>query len=111
MGAFIQVVTTIDSRDAAERIARLLIEERLAVCVQIEGPMTSIYRWQGRVEESKEWRLTAKSRAGLFEAIVTAVRSVHSYEVPEIIATMIDRVDEAYSQWLEEEIRPEGDSR
>lgn len=103
MGTFIQVVTTIDSREAAEQMARLLVDKRLAACVQIDGPITSIYHWQGQVEEAKEWRLTAKSRAALFEEIVAAIREMHSYDVPEIVATQIDFLDEAYRQWLEEE--------
>ena len=109
MGTFIQVVTTIDSREAAERMARLLVDKRLAACVQIDGPITSIYRWRGQVEESQEWRLTAKSRTGLFKTIVAVIRGIHSYEVPEIVAMAIERIDEAYEQWLDEEIRPAGD--
>lgn len=108
MGTFIQVVTTTDTREAVERIARLLVLERLAACVQIDGPMTSIYRWQGQMEETPEWRLTAKSRSDLFAEIVAAIRTIHAYEVPEIVATQIDFLDEAYRQWLEAETRPAG---
>ncbi|NLN61094.1 MAG: divalent-cation tolerance protein CutA [Deltaproteobacteria bacterium] len=106
MARFIQVVTTTDSRELAERIARSLVGDRLAACVQIDGPMTSIYHWRGKMEEAEEWRLTAKSRAVFFDDIAAAIRRVHSYEVPEIIATEIVGGDETYLRWLEEETRP-----
>ncbi len=108
MGTFIQVVTTTDSREAAERIARSLVHQHLAACVQIDGPLTSIYHWQGQVEEAEEWRLTVKSRTDLFEEVVSAIRGLHAYDVPEIVATQIDLLDMAYRQWLEEETSSAG---
>lgn len=103
---FMQVATTTDTREKAEEIARLLVEDGLAACVQIDGPITSIYHWQGKVEEAKEWRLTAKSRYIFFEDIAEAIRSAHTYEVPEIVATEIVRLDESYQDWLEQETIP-----
>jgi len=106
MRAYIQIVTTTDTRESAERIARFLVEKRLAACVQIDGPVTSLYRWKGRVEEATEWRCVIKSRSGLFEKVAEAVRGMHPYEVPEIVATEFDRVDESYRAWLEDETLP-----
>jgi periplasmic divalent cation tolerance protein len=103
METFIQIVTTTDTRETAERIARSLVEQRLAACVQIDGPITSVYRWQGQVEQAQEWRCVIKSRSALLAEIVGAIREIHFYEVPEIVATEIDFLDEAYRQWLVEE--------
>lgn len=111
MDTFIQVVTTTDKREAAEQIAYALVEKRLAACVQIDGPITSVYRWQGQVEEAKEWRCLIKSRSALFGDIVGAIREIHSYAVPEIVATRIDCLDEPYRHWLEVETLPEGGER
>jgi periplasmic divalent cation tolerance protein len=108
MESFIQVVTTTETREAAEQIARALVEKRLAACVQIDGPITSVYRWQGQVEQAQEWRLTAKSRADYFEEIVVAIREILSFDIPEIVATRIDFLDEPYRQWLEAETLPAG---
>lgn len=111
METFIQVVTTTETREAAEQIARTLVEKRLAACVQIDGPITSVYRWQGQVEEASEWRCVIKSRSTLFDDIVGAIREMHSYEVPEIVATQIAFLDEAYRQWLGEATLPDRGKR
>jgi periplasmic divalent cation tolerance protein len=111
MESFIQVVTTTETWEAAEHIAHTLVEKCLAACVQIDGPITSVYRWQGKVEQAQEWRCVIKSRSALFVDIVGAIREIHSYEVPEIVATQIDFLDESYRQWLEEETLPEGGER
>jgi periplasmic divalent cation tolerance protein len=100
METFIQVLTTTDKREDAERIARSLVERRLAACVQILGPMTSIYRWQGRIETAGEWLCLIKSREGLYGAIEEAIRTLHPYETPEIIALTISAGSRAYLDWL-----------
>jgi periplasmic divalent cation tolerance protein len=106
MSDFIQVVTTVASPEEASQIAGALVELRLAACVQISGPITSTYRWQGAIEVSQEWRCTAKSRRDLFEPIVAAIRSRHSYQVPEIVALPIVAGSEDYLGWLVAELRP-----
>ena len=107
MQAYIQIVTTTDTRETAMRIARFLVEKRLAACVQIDGPITSLYRWKGSVEEETEWRCVIKSRSDLFGEIRDAIRDMHPYEVPEIVATELDQVAESYRQWLEDATLPE----
>ncbi len=107
MSDFIQVVSTTETPEQAARIAKHLVAERLAACVQIEGPLTSRYHWQGRVEETREWRLTAKCRSRTFGEVAAAIRSLHPYDVPEIVATEIVYADEAYRLWLEQETRGE----
>jgi periplasmic divalent cation tolerance protein len=105
MSDYIQVITTIDSRDAAEAIARALVEERLAACVQIVGPVTSIYRWQGKIETAEEWQCWAKTRRGRYERVEAAIRRLHSYEVPEIVSMEISGGGADYLAWLDEELR------
>jgi periplasmic divalent cation tolerance protein len=104
MTEIIQVVTTTSSREDAARIGRELVERRLAACVQIEGPIGSIYHWRGVVESAEEWRLTIKSLARLFSKLETAIRELHPYETPEVMATEATGVSRAYGQWLEAEI-------
>lgn len=102
------VLTTCPSEEEAGRIARLLVEERLAACVQILPPMRSIYRWRGALEESEERLLVIKTRRGLFEDLSRRVRASHSYEVPELLAVPVVDGAEDYLAWMDAELRPEG---
>lgn len=97
------ITVSIACANAAEAatIARLLVEQRLAACVQSHA-ITSTYLWQGAIETSNEVMLTAKTLAGRFDALVIAVRAVHSYDVPEIIAQPVIHVSASYEQWLRE---------
>jgi periplasmic divalent cation tolerance protein len=104
MRRFIQVVTTTDDKAEAERIARILIDERLAACVQILGPITSTYRWAGRVETAREWLCLIKSRQDLFPFVERVIRANHHYDVPEIIALPIMATGRDYGKWLEHEL-------
>lgn len=104
MTEYIQVLTTVPSRDEADRIARTLVDRRLAACVQVLGPIESTYRWRGAVEKSQEWQCAAKSRRELYDRIERAIREVHSYEVPEIIALPIAAAGADYLKWLDEEV-------
>lgn len=100
---YLQVVTTTATKDEAEKIARALIDARLAACVQIAGPITSLYRWQGKVETSQEWQCVAKSRAELFEAVAAAIRQMHPYELPEIVAVSLAQGTPDYLRWIDEQ--------
>ncbi len=104
MGKFIQVLTTAGTRKDAETIAQTLVGKRLAACVQIVGPILSTYRWKGRMETAEEWQCLAKSREDLFGEVEKAIRAVHPYETPEIIATAISSGSEDYLQWLRGEL-------
>ncbi len=104
MTLFIQIATTTATRDEAQQIARMLIEHRLVACAQVTGPVTSVYHWQDRVEEGEEWLCTLKTRASLFEKVATAIREVHSYQCPEIVATPIMEASADYLAWLEREL-------
>jgi periplasmic divalent cation tolerance protein len=100
MEGFIQVTTTTEKRDDAGRIARALVEARLAACVQIVGPITSIYRWKGKIETAGEWLCLIKSRAEHYGAVEQAIRSLHPYETPEIVAVPITAGSRDYLDWL-----------
>jgi len=104
MSEAIQVVTTLPQLEAARQIARRLVERRLAACVQIVGPIQSIYRWQGEIESAEEWQCWAKSRRELFDAVKGAIRESHPYEVPEILAMPITTGDDDYLAWLDAQI-------
>ena len=108
MTAFLQASTAAGSRDEAERIARALVEQRLAACVQIVGPVQSIYRWQGAVERVEEWLCLIKTSRAQYAALESAIRDLHSYECPEIIATPIDAGSGPYLAWLAEQLSGDG---
>ncbi len=105
MTNYIQVVTTTENEADAMRIARTLVEQRLAACVQVSGPVTSTYRWQGKIETAAEWRCAAKSRAELYDRVEEAIRREHPYDVPEILATPIIAGSESYLGWMDEELK------
>jgi periplasmic divalent cation tolerance protein len=104
MANFIQIATTTATRDEAQQIARMLVDARLAACAQIVGPVTSTYHWHGKVEEGDEWVCTLKTREDLFAKVEMAIREVHSYQCPEIMATPIVAIGDAYLAWLEREL-------
>lgn len=105
MTEYIQVATTAGSREEAEKIATTLVQQRLAACVQISGPLTSLYRWQGKIERSEEYLCTIKSRENLFQELAGAIKAIHSYSVPEILALPILAADHDYLNWLDTELK------
>jgi len=103
MAEFIQVVTSVDSEGKAREIARKLLEERLAACVQVLGPVRSRYRWEGKLEEATEWLCLIKAKAADYERIESTIKEVHPYEVPEILAVPITAGNPDYLAWLRRE--------
>ena len=99
------VSITTSSSEEADRIAKALVQERLAACVNIVPAITSIYRWQGEVHRDSEVLLIAKSRPELFESLAARVKALHSYEVPEIIALPIVAGSKAYLNWIDESVK------
>jgi periplasmic divalent cation tolerance protein len=97
---FVVVLVTAGTADEAGRLARALVEERLAACVNVVGPIRSIYRWQGAVEEADEHLLVVKARAAGFAALEARVRTLHSYDVPEVIALPLRAGSAPYLAWL-----------
>lgn len=106
MSGAIQVLTTTGSREDADRIARSLVDERLAACVQVLGPITSTYRWQGAIEHGEEWLCLIKSHSDNYAELEQAIRRVHPYQVPEILAMPVVAGSQSYLEWLRGELKP-----
>lgn len=104
MDSFLQVITTTESREEAKLIASELLEERLAACVQILGPIQSTYRWKGKVETAEEWICLIKTREDLYKKLEKTIISLHSYETPEIVALPIVKGSPGYLQWLDDSL-------
>jgi periplasmic divalent cation tolerance protein len=108
MTDLLQVSTATASREEAEMIGRTVVEERLAACAQIVGPLTSFYHWKGQVEDASEWYCVLKSTADLYPALEARIRSLHPYEIPEVIAVSIERSSPQYAGWIAESVRMGG---
>lgn len=102
---FIQVITTVDQKEVAKKLALVLTKNRLAACVQIVGPITSTYQWKDNLEEAEEWLCLIKSKRNLFEKLEGKIKEVHPYKVPEIIALPIISGSEDYLEWLQNELK------
>lgn len=98
--ALVEVHVSAPDPESAQRIAADLVARQLAACVQILGPMASVYTWQGEVHESQEWLLLAKSTEDAFPQLAAVVRSHHRYDVPEIVAVPISHAENDYATWV-----------
>ena len=98
--AYIVVMVTTASKQEAEKIAQRLLKERLIACANIIGPVSSLFRWSGKVEKTEECLIFMKSRKDLFEKLAEIVKALHSYEVPEIIVLPVVGGLKAYLDWL-----------
>jgi periplasmic divalent cation tolerance protein len=94
------ILTTTGTEEQALSIARVLVSERLAACVNIVGPIRSVYRWRDAIEDDREYLLLVKTRATLYMKVERRVRELHTYEVPEVLAVTADRGSPPYIQWL-----------
>lgn len=94
------VLTTVDSPEAARKLASTLVERRLAACVNIVGPIHSIYRWKGKVEGADEYLLVIKTTAEQASRLQAAFKELHSYELPEHIELSVEGGSEAYLGWI-----------
>ncbi len=103
MVRYIQIVTTVSTKTDAEKIAKFLINKRLAACIQTAGPIKSIYWWKGKIEKTKEWACIIKTRKSLYKKVEKAIKEIHPYEVPEIIAISITEGSKDYLKWLSDE--------
>jgi periplasmic divalent cation tolerance protein len=99
----IVITTTADNQELLTQIAERLLQDRLAACCQVLGPLTSIYRWKDKVEKASEWMCLIKTRKEHFERVAAVIGELHSYEVPEIIATEMHQASSEYLAWLFEE--------
>jgi periplasmic divalent cation tolerance protein len=100
----ISVYVLFANADEAERIGRSVIEERLAACINVLGPVRSIYRWQGAVETSEEVAAILKTSHIEADALITRIAALHSYEVPCIVTWPIDKILRSYADWAEDNV-------
>ena len=100
------VFATVGSREEAERIAAAVVEERLAACCNLVPGVCSVYRWKGAVHRDDETLMILKTRRSLFESLRARIKSLHSYEVPEIIALPLIAGHADYLNWVEQETAP-----
>jgi len=101
---YIQIFTTVAKKSDAERIAKVLSDQKLSACTQIVGPIISVYRWKGKTEKSQEWLLVIKTKRMLYKSIEKAIKNIHPYELPEIIAIPIIKGSREYLGWIQKEV-------
>jgi periplasmic divalent cation tolerance protein len=101
----IVVLSTCGSEEEAVRIAKRLVEERLAACVNLIPRIRSIYRWEGKVEDATEWMLLIKTSRDRYDALATVIGAAHSYELPEILALPVSGGSASYLAWLDSELK------
>lgn len=100
---YIQIVTTIDDEEKARKIQSILVEQRAAGCVQVFGPISSCYWWEGKIEHATEWICLAKARAKDYEKVESLIKEHHPYSVPEILAVPISTGNKDYLDWITSE--------
>ncbi len=100
MTEHVVILVTVANQEQADAIAHALVSEHLAACVNIVGPVRSVYYWEDQVQQDQELLLVIKTQAGLFERVAVRVKELHSYQTPEIIALPITAGSEAYLAWL-----------
>lgn len=105
MNEYIQVVTTVNCRDVANKITTLLMEKKLAACVQITSPITSIFHWKDKIETVEEWFCVIKTRRQLYNEVEETIKTLHPYEVPEIIAFPIIAGNNDYLSWINKTVK------
>ncbi|MFE6281596.1 divalent-cation tolerance protein CutA [Streptomyces sp. NPDC057877] len=101
--AYLTVLTTTDAADKARTLARGAVAAKLAACAQVEGPITSVYRWEGEVRADQEWRVLYKTTTERYRELEAHIKSVHDYDTPEIIATPVTHGSDAYLAWVSAE--------
>ena len=94
------VLSTINDRDAAEQLARTLLQDRLVACVNVVGPVTSLYHWEGAVERDEEYVLLMKTTAPHQSALIARLEALHPYEVPEVLVLPVEAGSQAYLLWI-----------
>ncbi len=105
MDDVIQIFTTTDDKMVAVKISHSLVGQRLAACVQILGPISSRCRWKGRIVSSSEWLVLAKTKRSHYKRAEAAIKRVHNYTLPEILAVPVIEGDPNYLKWLGSEVK------
>ena len=107
MKGCVQVSTTTENRSDAETISNEVVKRRLAACAQVMGPIVSTYWWKDRLEKEEEWLCLIKTTEENYDRLERAIREIHPYEEPEIIAVPIVAGSQGYLEWLQKEVRRE----
>lgn len=103
MAEHLMLITTTDSREEADKLAASVINARLAACAQVDGPISSVYWWEGEATSDQEWRLMFKTSAERYEDVEEHIKANHSYDVPEIVATPLTEGSAEYLGWVTRE--------
>lgn len=103
MNLIIEVTTTCGCQESARKLVDLLVEARLAACVQISGPIESVYRWQGKINREAEWQCRIKSSVRVKKQLLEFIATHHDYDVPQVVVAMVE-ASERYAQWVEAEV-------
>jgi periplasmic divalent cation tolerance protein len=106
MTSVVLVLTTVPSDNRGDELARTLVDERLAACVNIYPPMVSLYRWHGKVERDEERQIVIKTSRDRVQALEARIKELHSYELPEFIVLGVTEGSEGYLEWVAEEASP-----
>ncbi len=104
MTEYIQVFSSVVNRNAAEEIAQSVIEKKLAAIVQITGPVTSMYMWEGKILRGEDWRIVMKTTRELYEKVESEIRKLHPYGVPEVLAVPVLEGNKDYLRWISTEL-------
>jgi periplasmic divalent cation tolerance protein len=99
------VLVTTGTREEAKKITRNLLDQKLIACANIMGPVSSLFWWKEKINQENEFLVLMKTRSALFEKLATAIKQIHSYEVPEIIAVPITKGEQSYLEWLNSSLR------
>jgi len=99
------VLVTTGTKEEAKKITRNLLDRKLIACANIMGPVSSLFRWKEKINQENEFLVLMKTRSALFEKLATAIKQIHSYEVPEIIAVPITKGEPSYLEWLNGSLR------
>ncbi len=98
------VLTTVETKEDGERLARAMVEERLAACAQVSGPMVSHYWWEGKVERAEEWLVRLKTTAGRYPALEERLVELHLYSLPQVVAVPAEAAFGPYREWVAGEV-------
>lgn len=99
------ITTTSDNRDELQRLAKHLVEQRLAACCQLSGPIESVYRWEGKLESSQEWTCVVKTTSSLYPEVESEILELHHYDQPQIVATELPLASAGYLAWVESMVK------
>jgi periplasmic divalent cation tolerance protein len=103
--SIMSVYAVFANAEEAERIGRTVVEERLAACINILGPIKSIYRWRGKIESAEEVAAIFKTHHWAGDALIERISALHSYDVPCVVSWPIDKILRAYADWVEDSVR------